>query len=164
LEIFVLGVDHSRQLNDHGLKILILEIVEQYMITFIAEENRHLLNSIAKQVSESINLQWIQIDMSTEERIRANIYDKLANRMQIRGYDADSNPIMAIRYAPMEDGIREEFWLDRIEEISKKEKVLVICGSLHCVPFSAKARQRGHRILSKMFYPDELSTLIPELY
>jgi hypothetical protein len=81
-----------------------------------------------------MSLPWLQIDMSLEDRIKAGIDGKLANRMQIRGYNEYGDPEMAIRHAPREDGIREEFWLDRIEGAGKYGTVLVICGCLHCSP------------------------------
>lgn len=164
MELIVLAIDHDRQCHDRRLKALIAELVEREQVTLIAEENRPLSNTLGKQVSESMNLPWLQIDMSIEDRIKAGIDGKLSNRMQIRGYNEDGDPKMAIRYAPREDGIRENFWLDRIEGAGKNGTVLVICGCLHCVPLSEKAEKRGHRIVAKLFYPENLSELKPELY
>jgi hypothetical protein len=164
MEMIVLGIDHELQSQDPRLKTLISELVEHEGVTMIAEENRCFSNTLGRQVSESTNLPWIQIDMSTEDRMKAGIDEKLANRMQIRGYDTKGAPIPAIRYAPVEDGIREEFWLDRIEGAVKEGKVLVICGCLHCVPFSEKAERRGHRVVLGLFHPENLSELKPELY
>ncbi len=141
-----------------------MELVERNRVTMIAEENRISSITIAREVSESMGLPWVQIDMSIEDRIKAGIDGKLANRMQIRGYDAEGDPIPAIRYAPVEDGIREEFWLDRIEGSANEGSVLVICGALHCTPFSEKATRRGHTIVSRVFYPESLSEMTPELY
>lgn len=129
----------------------------------IAEENRALAATLGRQVAESLTLPWLQIDMTLEDRIRAGIDGKLANRMQIRGYSEDGYPEMAIRYAPREDGIREEFWLDRIEEVRKDGTVLVICGCLHCVPLSQKAEKRGH-VAEKLFHPDHLAEMKPALF
>jgi len=164
MEMIVLGIDHKLQSQDPALKTLISELAEREGITMIAEENRCSSNTLGRQVSESMNLPWLQIDMSTEDRIKAGIDEKLANRMQIRGYDTNGAPILAIRYAPVEDGIREEFWLGTIEGAAKEEKVLVICGCLHSVPFSEKAERRGHRVVLKLFHPENLSALKPELY
>ena len=164
MELIVLGIDHDRQCHDRRLKALIAELVEREHVTLIAEENRPLSHTLGKQVSESMNLSWLQIDMSIEDRIKAGIDGKLSNRMQIRGYNEDGDPNMAIRYAPREDGIRENFWLDRIEGAGNNGMVLVICGCLHCVPLSEKAEKRGHRIVAKLFYPENLSELKPELY
>ncbi len=164
MEMIVLGIDHELQCQDRHLKALIAELVERARVTMIAEENRPLSNTLGRQVSESMNLPWIQIDMSIEDRIKAGIDGKLANRMQIRGYNEYGDPKMAIRYAPVEDGIREEFWLDRIEEAANKGTVLVICGCLHCGPLSEKAEKRGHKIVAKVFQPENLAELKPELY
>jgi hypothetical protein len=102
--------------------------------------------------------------MSLEDRIKAGINEKLANRMQISGFDDYGDPILAIRYAPVEDGIREEFWLDRIESEPKEGTVLVVCGCLHCAPFSEKAEKRGHTILARIYHPQNLSELRPEFF
>lgn len=161
VEMIILEIDHELQCHDPRLKEVIAELVER-RVAMIAEENRALFNTLGRQVSELMNLLWIQIDMSIEDRIKARISEKLSNRMQIRGYDEFGGPILAIRYALVEDGIREEFWLDRIEETSTEGTVLVVCGCLHCVPFSEKAEKRGHRIASKLFHPESLSDLKAE--
>lgn len=67
MEIIVLGIDHALQSQDPRLKTLISELVEHEGVTAIAEENRCFSNTLGRQVSESINLPWIQIDMSTED-------------------------------------------------------------------------------------------------
>ncbi len=163
-ELVVLGIDHSDQGSDPELKSTISGLIENSAARTIAEENRFRLYTVGYEVAASSGIRWVQIDMSTEERVKAGIYDKLANRMQIRGYELNGQPIQAIRYAPVEDGIREEFWLDRIEELGTGGRVLVICGCLHCVPFSERAVRRGHKVLLKLFYPERLSALKPEIY
>jgi len=163
MRLIILGTDHELQCHDLDLKALIAEIVTRERVTLIAEENRPMSNTIARQMSESIGLRWIQIDMSIEDRIKAGIDGKLGNRMQLR-YNANGDPTSAIRYAPVEDGIREEFWLDRIQEAADDGTGLVICGCLHCLPFAEKAQKRGHKVLSKIFHPETLARLKPELY
>ncbi len=163
MRIIILGTDHELQCHDEDLKALIKEIVAREGVTFVAEENRPQLNTLARQVSDSMGLRWVQIDMSIEDRVKAGIDGKLANRMQLR-YDASGNPTSAVRYAPVEDGIREEFWLDRIQEASDDRTGLVICGCLHCLPLAEKAEKRGHEVLSKIFHPERLAELKPELY
>jgi hypothetical protein len=122
MEMIVLGIDHDLQLQDLRLKGLISELVEHEGAQLIAEENRCFSNTLGRQIAGSMNLPWLQIDMSTQERIKSGIYEKLANRMQIRGYDARGEPILAIRYAPIEDGIREEFWLDKIGGLPREKR------------------------------------------
>lgn len=163
MRMIILGTDHELQCHDQDLKALITEIIVREHVTLIAEENRHMSNTIARQMSKSIGVRWIQIDMSIEDRIKAGIDGKLGNRMQLR-YDASGNPTLAVRYAPVEDGIREEFWLDRIQEAADDGIGLVICGCLHCSHLADKAEKRGHKILSKIFHPERLSELKPELF
>lgn len=141
-----------------------MRLLEAHGIALIAEENRLFRDTVSKRLADSRGLSWIQIDMSIDERLKAGIYEKLANRMQIRRYDADGNPIMANRYAEREDGIREEWWLNKIEGAIKSGTVLVVCGCLHVGPLSLKAENRGHKIVARVFYPENLSSLEPELY
>jgi hypothetical protein len=164
MEMIVLGIDHALQAHDQPLEELVAGLVKRNHVTMIAEENRIFYDTIARRVAESLAVAWVQMDMSTEDRMKAGILNKLSNRMQVRGYDANDLPIQAIRYAPVEDGIREEFWLDRIESATPSGTVLVICGPLHCRPFSEKAARRGHIVSSILFYPEDLSELIPELF
>src|SRR6266852_7939725 len=100
MQMIILGTDHELQCDDQDLKGLIMGIVARERVTFVAEENRPMSNTIARQVSDSAGLRWIQIDMSIEDRIKAGIDGKLLNRMQLR-YDASGDPTSAIRYAPV---------------------------------------------------------------
>ena len=109
--------------------------------------------------------------MSIEDRIKAGIDGKLANRMQIRGYNAEGDPIPAIRYAPVEDGIREEFWLDRIEGSANKgggggerERGWFFVGPCTAPHFRRKPRGEGTQSYLQVFYPESLSEMTPELY
>ncbi|HEY1659948.1 MAG TPA: hypothetical protein VGG14_16465 [Candidatus Sulfotelmatobacter sp.] len=164
MKLIVLGTDHGLQGRDQRLESLIVELIEREAVTMIAEENRVYAVTLGRQVAESLSLPWVQIDMTLEDRVKAGIDGKLANRMQIRRYNDDGYPEMAIRYATREDGMREEFWLDRIEAAAKGGTVLVICGCLHCVPLSQKAEKRGHSIVAKLFHPEHLAEIEPELF
>src|SRR5258707_15399139 len=129
--MIVLGTAHDFQCHDPRLKTLIGELVIRENVTVIAEENRPLSSTIARELSEATNLRWIQIDMLLEDRIKAGVDGKLANRMHIRGYNEYGDPIQARRYGPVEDGICEEFWLGNIGSAAKEGTVLVVCGFLH---------------------------------
>ena len=48
---------------------------------------------------------------------------------------------------PRLNGIREEFWLDRIEGVEEGGRVLVICGCLHCVPLSESDETRSQGVV-----------------
>lgn len=161
--MIIIAVDHALQCGDQDLKVFITEIAVKERVTLIAEENRPLSDTVARRVSGELGIRWIRVDMSFADRIKAGIEGKLFNRMQLR-YDQNGNPIPISRYAPIEDGIREEFWLDRIQEASDEGTVLVVCGCWHCVPLAEKAAKRGHKVVAKLFYPENLSEMKPELY
>ena len=163
MQIMILGTDHLLQGDDEDLKILISDIVARYRVTLIAEENRAMVETIARQMAPSLGIQWIQIDMSIDEQVKAGIRAKLSNRM-IDRYDANCDLYVPARYAPKEDGIREEFWLDRIQEAAVDGTTLVICGAVHPTPFAEKAEKRGHKIVTKVFHPESLSELKIELF
>ena len=91
MKVIVLGTAHDFQCHDPRLKAL-RDLIEREHVTMIAEENRPLSNTVGRQLSESMNLRWIQIDMSLEDRIKAGIEAKMLNRMQIRGYNEYGDP------------------------------------------------------------------------
>jgi hypothetical protein len=135
-------------------------------VTLIGEEYPFSTISVARQVAESKSVPWIQIDMDTEQRLKAGIYEHLQNRMQIR-YEADGTLTQRLRYAPKEDGIREEFWLERIEEHADRT-ALLICGAIHARTVSKKATRKGHdtRLLFHPEFPGSefWVSIMPELF
>jgi hypothetical protein len=170
MKMIIIGTDHTLQVSD-GLKALIAEIVESEQVALIGEEYPADSLTAARQVAESGGIFRIQIDMNAEQRIKA-------------GVDVDNKPItydsergrLIYRYFLKEDGMREEFWLDRIEAEMKRieadpERVklapqtdgtsLVVCGSFHVNYLSEKAERRGH-VTAKRWHPPELSELQPE--
>ena len=111
MNVIIIGTDHDLQHSDDGLKKFIRGIIESEQATLIGEE--YAPNGVAHEVAESKGIKWVGIDMTTQQRVSVGIDAKLRNRMQIR-YEADGSVTQLLRYAPTEDGIREEFWLDRI--------------------------------------------------
>jgi hypothetical protein len=163
MQIIILGTDHLLQRDDEDLRLLISGIIARQRVTLIAEENRAMVDTIARQMAPSLGIPWIQIDMSIDQQVKVGIWGKLWHRIQDR-YDANGDVYVPARYAPKEDGIREEFWLDRIQEAVDGGTTLVICGATHSLPFAEKAEKRGHRIVAKVFHPESLSELKPELF
>jgi hypothetical protein len=163
MPIIILGIDHVLQSDDQDLKVLVSDIVARHCVTLIAEETRPMLETVACGVSRSLGLRWIEIDMSLDDQVKTGIREKLSNRMQI-SFDANRDMYLTPRYALVEDGIREEFWLDRIEETADDGTVLIICGAAHVSPLADKAEKRGHKLLLKVFHPEELSELKVEFF
>ena len=62
-------------------------------------------------------------------------------------------------YLTKTDGIREEFWLKKIESAVNNMKTLLVCGSRHVNFVAEKAEARGHILVDKRFFPEELQFL-----
>ena len=158
MRLVIIGTEHDFQDFDEDLRKCIANVMESEHATLICEEYlkamycRRAPISIAHQVADSKKIPWVQIDMITEQRIAAGIDAKLYNRMQVR-YEADGTVVQRLRYAPKEDGIREEFWLDRIAEEQTEGTALIVCGALHARKLSEKAKQRGHDT-KLLFHPE----------
>jgi hypothetical protein len=151
MKLIILGTEHQLQDFDECLKDLVVSITESEHITLIGEEHHGMAISVARQVAEAKSIPWLHIDMSTEQRLKAGIDEKLNQRWKIR-YEADGSVTQLHRYAPREDGIREEFWLERIAENQTNGIALLICGALHARKVADKARQKGHP-MTLLFYP-----------
>jgi len=167
MKIVVLGIDHKYQACDPGLKALVTRAVQDYEVTLMAEENRLMSNTVARDVAAAAGTRWLQIDMSIEERIKAGIQQKLEQRLSDDApihFDSDGEAYMEPRYAPREDGIREHHWLDRIEDAAEAGTALIVCGFVHLNPFSEKVEKRGHSVIAKLVYPDCVRQLKIELF
>jgi hypothetical protein len=151
MKLIIIGTDHQLQGSDADLKDLVASLTKSEQATLIGEEYPSSSISVARQVAQSKGILWLQIDMNTEQRLKAGIYEKLLNRTQIL-CEADGTVTQRHRYAPKEDGIREEFWLDRIAERQIDGTALLICGALHARKVSEKAHEKGHDI-KLLFHP-----------
>lgn len=167
MNLIIIGTEHDLQDSDSYLKDLVASLSESEQVTLIGEEHAFSSISVARQVAQSKGIPWVQIDMDAGERRKAGIEDKLLNRMQIR-YEADGTVTSRLRYAPKEDGIREEFWLQRIATPQAEGPTLLVCGALHARKVSEKANQKGYAT-RLLFYPNNPGSqfwvsIIPELF
>jgi hypothetical protein len=154
MKLIVLGTDHYLQPSDPGLKQCVDALVAADCVTLIGEEYTPM--SVAHQVAESKGIQWIQIDMTEEERNRAGIGDLLLRKFRHRANNFIDDEIAI--YSPKGDGVREEYWLRKIEHQGDHVTALLICGACHLRPVTTKAQARGHQV-SHHFYPETLSGL-----
>jgi hypothetical protein len=167
MKLIIIGTDHELQDSDTHLKDLVASLAETEQVTLIGEEHLPSSISVAQQVAQSKGIPWVQIDMNAGQRLKASIDEKLRDRTQVR-YEADGTVTQRLRYAPKEDGIREEFWLDRIAEQQTKGTALVICGALHARKVSEKANQKGYG--TKLLFHPEIpgsqfwASIMPELF
>jgi len=167
MKLIIIGIDKTLQDSDADLKDLVAALTASEHVTLIGEEHLPSSISIAQQVAQSKGILWVQIDMDTEQRWKVGIGEKLFGRTKIR-YEADGTITQLLRYAPKEDGIREDFWLDRIAEQQAEGTAVVICGALHARKLSEKADRKGHD--TRLLFHPELPgsqfwiSIMPELF
>jgi hypothetical protein len=116
-------------------------------VVLIAEEvdaNKDIQTFGRELVGEE---KWLSIDMTTEERKQAGIYEQLRGSQP--GYDPVSGTFSRINsYYKRAEGIRENFWLDKIEEWCDQRHVtngviIVTCGNIHPRFLAEKIRSRN---------------------
>lgn len=143
LRLIIIGTDHDVQRSDPQLKAFIEQTVDEEHVNIIGEERPFEATSVAREVAKSRQIPWVQVDMTTEHRIRAGIKDKLDTRMLHWNSNEYGIPVETLCYAPREDGIREHFWLDRIAERNVVGPAMIVCGAAHARPLAEKAESRG---------------------
>ena len=138
------------------------EIARDDRIELIAEEysaDFNELNTLAKQVTIESGIPYTTVDMTTAERQAAGIYERLCIRPAVN-FNPNTGELrerhLYLRHA---DGVREEFWLDKIEARGTDGRVLIVCGHLHLDPLTKRAEIRGHRV-KKRVYPIDLPTRV----
>ena len=167
MKIVIIGVDHKSQGSSTELKNLLTALTESEPITVICEEAPGQSATFVQQIAQDRGIPWIQIDMTIQQRKDIGIDDKMCSRfdlsfpldengMPMFGLDSDGDPIPIPVYAEKEDGMREHFWLDRIEEMKMEGTAIIVCGGLHARPLAEKAQQRGHTT-DLLFHPEKLS-------
>jgi hypothetical protein len=155
MNIIIVGVDHLVQENDPPLKCILSELTDSKKAVVIGEEYPGLQITVARQVAEEHSIPWIQIDMNSQQRRDHGIEQRLSQRLDMNyarsigtgefRYDENGQAIPDQNtYFEVEDGIRENFWLDRIEELQLGGSAVIVCGAAHARFLAAKAQRRGH--------------------
>jgi len=152
----ILGTDHRLQKQDRALRAKIEHLVQSNDVGLIAEECLAGTETVASECALALGLPpRLAIDMTTEQRVAAGIYERLCIRPAIH-FDIDQNTLherhLYLRHA---DGIREEFWLDRVQEAATDGTVLLICGYVHIDFLAQKAIRRDHTVATVVF-PEDL--------
>jgi len=154
IDCVVVGTDHRLQSSDTALKAHLAHLARNHNFGLVAEECAADASTVAGQVASSLGVPHLPIDMTDAERKEAGIYDRLCIRPKMR-FDPASGYQEEHVYLRHADGVRENFWLDKIEAITCEGQVLVVCGYLHLDPLSEKARRRRHRV-TKTVFPEDL--------
>jgi len=106
----------------------------------IAEEwDEQSGESLARRLATARGIDWLYMDMRTEEKIRAGIEEKQRDR-RVSGQQLK---------LPSDD-LREHAWADKLEA-SGREHVLVVCGYFHLDGLVRKLRARGHETAQRVY-------------
>ena len=143
-KITIIALHHKLQWRDTDagdLESLLTRLLEgDLSIELIAEEANKLPTTVGQRVAFRFNKPWANVDMDEMERQRQGIYDELRSRGGAP-LDDDSDGCKEY-YLEKADGIREEFWLSKINGY-RLERVVFLCGLLHLSTVAAKFRDRG---------------------
>jgi hypothetical protein len=164
MHCIIVGTDHDLQKvdsADEGLAELLTTLMGNADVVLIAEEvdaNKDVI-SFGRELSKKLlgEGRWVSIDMDDDRRREAGIDAQLRTRTE-PGLDAENNFCIVNRYFRYADGLRENFWLDRIEEKCQAlgitdGTVLITCGYIHDEFLSDKATKRGHTVTVKRYLP-----------
>ena len=168
----IVATDHDLQKADSidsGLGEKLAAIFGMERVVLVAEEvdaNTHV-DTFGRELSRVIGEnRWLSIDMTDVQRREAGILDRVAGR-RLPGY-REGKFFPATRYYRGADGIRENFWLDKIEDKCHELQVvegtiLITCGYIHGPFLREKATGRGHVVTLEKYLPYEFESVHGEL-
>jgi hypothetical protein len=174
MRLSIIGTDHDLQKvdsPDKGLREKIAAIVSKGGVALIAEEVDANTNveTFGRELSRNLigENRWLSVDMTEAQRKDAGIHDDLIGR-NVPDFSQGLPPRFVCRYFRRADGIRESFWLDRIEERCKKLEitegaVVITCGSIHKHYLCEKAKERGHIVQVDEYLPGDFRDRCGEL-
>jgi hypothetical protein len=168
MEYIIIGTDHGKQrsdLPDTGLKDKLQAYLSTKNVVLIAEEiqtSGHVATFGRELIGED---KWLSIDMDDNERKKAGIYDTLFNRSVV-DYNPETGDFSRVnRYYIQADGIREHFWLDKIEAWCAQRHVtsgviIITCGMNHPPYLAKKIRSRNpaHTVVIDKYLPYDMET------
>jgi len=162
----IIATDHDLQKTDstdRGLEERLAAIIGIGGVVLIAEEvdaNKHI-DTFGRDLSRKLigENRWLSIDMTDGQRKDAGIYDDLVQR-NVPDFSQGLPPLLVCRYFRRADGIRENFWLDRIEEKCTElgiteGTVVITCGYMHRHYLCEKAKGRGHVVTLEEYLPPD---------
>jgi hypothetical protein len=160
VDYIIVGTNHDLQKSDSedaGLSALLQSIVDTHAVVLIAEEvktceqvNTFGLELIGKD-------KWLSIDMTTPEKKQRGIHAILNSSEPVldpkTGFDVRANA-----YHKKSEGVRETFWLDKIERWCNDHQVsngtiVITCGHNHLDFLAAKIEMGGHSVTKREYLP-----------
>ena len=147
---FLLGLDHTTQHLDDGgrLEAIIRGLCQKHDFDLIAEEwgteePTSIVETVARKVSVSVSIDWLNIEMCDAMKEELGILAVLRLRTHPRfTMEGPVYETPEATYFPHADGLREEYWLSKLQAAQAKCP-LVICGLIHVRPFSKRLEDVG---------------------
>jgi hypothetical protein len=158
MHCIILGTDHTLQPSDSGLKAKLDSILCEQIVTLIAEEvdadKMPNVRTVARDLTDIAvpKIHWVSIDMTTDQKQVAGIYERLKDRPRVR-FHPDKGVYEDRVYFLYADGVREEFWLDRVVEAKSEGSVLIVCGYSHLESLVERAKARGWTAAKDIYLP-----------
>ena len=152
LEYVILATSHEVQ-DSSRIGSFLVETVQCHSIRMIAEEYPLDTLSVAFNIAKRLHIAYLQIDPLPDEYALLDIRREMeARRDHLGGQD------IRLSHA---DAVREEFWLERIEENAPCGPVLIICGYLHAGFLAQRVKERGGTVSETIGFPPELLNRSP---
>jgi hypothetical protein len=141
----VIGTDHRMQHSEPGLEgILRVWTSRQFFepLAAIAEEyHEDIGDSIGQRLAAEHGLRWYNVDMTTDEKLKAGIREEQVSRPK---------STEAVAYRVPSDEVRENAWIEKLLG-SGSETAIVICGYVHFEPLVRKLKEKGHAVDRRVY-------------
>jgi hypothetical protein len=157
----IVGTDHDLQKStcaDTGLKDLLRAIIRTRPVVLIAEEVKTSEDVYTFGRELIGDDKWLSIDMTTQERKDAGVYDVLRSGVGPVQDPVTGNFVRASPYHMKSEGKRETFWLDKIDRWCQAHgvsdgTVVVTCGHNHLDYLAEKIVAREHTVAKREYLP-----------
>jgi hypothetical protein len=147
LAFVVVGTDHRFQESSPEFDAILRSLTQSRFflpLGAIAEEYSPKIGpeSLAQRLASELQIPWFNIDMTTEERLKAGILEAQTNRPGM--FQAN------VTYRIPSDDVREEAWVEKLIK-NASGTTIVVCGYLHFDALVKKLKARGQTVDQRVF-------------
>jgi hypothetical protein len=161
MNVYILALDHLTQNRDARERVpasyhekfekLVRALIAERGITFIGDETFQERFPIAKEVADSLHIDWERIEMTTKARKELDIEDEqLHERHQPMDMESwSSNAVFVPARRVPSDSIREEYMVWRAvkkAEEARAENLLILCGFQHADRLQVIFQRENHQV------------------
>ena len=153
MEYIVLGTSHTVQ-ESGQFESWTATIIDKHKVKLIAEEYPCDSQSRVGAMAKRRHIPYLQVDLFSSEWAAHGIDWEMKMR------DAPCLQNVDVRFSHA-DSIRENFWLDKVENSRIDGAVLIICGYLHLDFLAKNIHVRGGIVAERCTYPEDLLGMKP---